>query len=215
MRAGLPLALPGMRIGLLGGSFDPAHMGHVHITEEALRHFRLDRIWWLVSPGNPLKAHGPAPLEERIATAGKLMRNPKVCITGIEALLHTRMTADTIAALQALYPRVRFVWLMGADNMVQFDHWDRWDDIAARVPIGVVARPGWRMPARSSRAARLMWRARLPESRAAALADCAPPAWVMINVPMSKQSSSAIRAGQRDGSHPKGGLPDDGGQTAT
>lgn len=197
MRTGLPLALPGMRIGLLGGSFDPAHDGHVHITEEALRRFGLDRIWWLVSPGNPLKAHGPAPLATRIAAAQAVMRNPRVQVTGIEANLGTRMTRDTIAALQGRYPGVRFVWLMGADNLVQFDRWDHWQDIAARVPIGVIARPGWRMPARFSRTARLLWRARLPESLARHLADAPPPAWAMINVPLNKLSSSAIRARAR------------------
>ncbi len=197
MRAGFPIALPGMRVGLLGGSFDPAHEGHVHITEMALRRFRLDRVWWLVSPGNPLKAHGPAPLAGRIADARRIMRDPHVEITGIEAALGTRMTADTIAALQRLYPRVRFVWLMGADNMVQFDRWGHWRDIAARLPIGVIARPGWRMPARFSRAGRMLWRARQPEAQAPRLADMAPPAWVMINVPLNKQSSSAIRARQK------------------
>lgn len=196
MRAGLPLGLPGQRIGLLGGSFDPAHPGHVLITEEALRRFRLDRAWWLVSPGNPLKTHGPAPLDTRIATAHRLMRHPRVEITDVETRLGTRMTADTIARLQALYPGVRFVWLMGADNMVQFDRWDRWGEIAARVPIGVIARPGWRMPARFSRTARILGPARLPEHEAGLLADCRPPAWAMINVPMSKLSSTAIRAGR-------------------
>ena len=188
-----------MAVGLLGGSFDPAHEGHVHITEEALRRFGLDRIWWLVSPGNPLKPHGPAPLDERIARARRLMRDPRVEITGIEARLGTRMTCDTIAALQRIYPGVRFVWLMGADNLVQFDRWDRWRDIAARVPIGVVARPDWQMPARFSRAARMLWRARLPETRARRLAQAVPPAWVMINLPLNKLSSSAIRAMGRRG----------------
>ena len=197
MRAGLPFAPPGAKIGLLGGSFDPAHEGHVHITEAALRRFGLDRIWWLVSPGNPLKVHGPAPLDQRIAWARDIMRNPRVEVTGIEATLGTRMTRDTIAGLQRLYPGVRFVWLMGADNLVQFDRWEHWQDIAARVPIGVIARPGWRMPARFSRAARMLWRDRLPESRARQLALAPPPAWVMINVPLNKLSSSAIRARRR------------------
>lgn len=198
MRAGLPYAPPGTRIGLLGGSFDPAHAGHVHITEAALNRFGLDRVWWLVSPGNPLKAQGPAPLDQRIAAARHLMRHPRVQVTGIEAALGTRMTADTIAALQGLYPGVRFVWLMGADNLVQFDRWDRWWDIAARLPIGVIARPGWRMPARFSRAARIMWRDRVAQSRIRDLADCPSPAWAMINVPMSKLSSTQIRAARRD-----------------
>jgi nicotinate-nucleotide adenylyltransferase len=197
LRAGLPFALAGMSVGLLGGSFDPAHEGHLHITEMALRRFRLDRVWWLVTPGNPLKAHGPAPLAERIAQARRMVHDPHVEITDIEARLGTRMTRDTLAALQRLYPRVRFVWLMGADNMVQFDRWDSWREIAARVPIGVIARPGWRMPARFSRAARMLWRDRQPEAQAGQLAAMVPPAWVMINVPLNKQSSSAIRAKQK------------------
>ncbi|UXU76220.1 MULTISPECIES: nicotinate-nucleotide adenylyltransferase [unclassified Paracoccus (in: a-proteobacteria)] len=194
MRAGYPVAHAGMTVGLLGGSFDPPHEGHVHITEMALRRFALDRIWWLVSPGNPLKAHGPAPLPERIAQARRILDDPRVVVTGIEARLGTRMTHDTISELQRLYPGVRFVWLMGADNLVQFDRWDRWRDIARRVPIGVIARPGWRMPARFSRAARILWRWRLPERRATMLARMQPPAWVLINVPLNKLSSSAIRA---------------------
>ena len=198
MRSGYPLALPGMTIGLLGGSFDPAHAGHVHITEMALRRFGLDRIWWLVSPGNPLKTNGPAPLPDRIAEARHVMSDPRVVVTGIEASLGTRMTADTIKALQQIYPGVHFVWLMGADNLVQFDRWDRWQEIAARVPIGVIARPGWRMPARFSKAARMMWRTRLSEEQARFLPLAKPPAWVLINVPLNGLSSTAIRA-QRSG----------------
>ena len=193
----LPSFTPGLRVGLFGGSFNPAHDGHRLASLTALRRLQLDRVWWLVTPGNPLKAHGPAPLSERIAQARTIMRDPRVTITDIEARLGTRMTSDTIAALQRLYPMVRFVWLMGADNMVQFDRWDSWHEIAARVPIGIIARPGWRMPARFSRAARVLWRARQPEAQARQLADMQPPAWVMINVPLNKQSSSAIRARQK------------------
>ena len=194
---GFPIAVAGMRIGLLGGSFDPAHEGHVHITRMALRRFGLDRVWWLVSPGNPLKAQGPAPLAQRLAEARRLIRDPRVTVTGIEAALGTRMTADTIAALQRAYPGVRFVWLMGADNMAQFDRWERWREIAARVPIGVMARPGWRMPARLSRAARIMAAHRLPESAAPGLAMARPPAWVVVNVPLNALSSTEIRQGGR------------------
>ncbi len=203
MKSGFPLALRGMTVGLLGGSFDPAHEGHVHITEMALRHFGLDRIWWLVSPGNPLKANGPAPLAERIAEAKTIMHDPRVIVTGLEAELGTRMTADTIAALQRLYPGVRFVWLMGADNLAQFHRWDRWQEIAARVPIGVIARPGWRMPARMSKAARMMARTRLSDADAQLLPLANPPAWVLINVPLNALSSTAIRA-QRRSLAPKG-----------
>ncbi|WP_371823248.1 nicotinate-nucleotide adenylyltransferase [Paracoccus sp. Z118] len=188
------MALSGMRIGLLGGSFDPAHQGHVHLSETALRRFKLDRVWWLVSPGNPLKAHGPAPIAERVAAARRLVTNPRISVTDVEARLGTRLTADTLAALQRRWPGVRFVWLMGSDNLVQFARWQRWREIAARVPIGVVARPGSRLPARTSRAARILAPYRLPESRAGELASCDPPAWVLVNMPMSALSSSAIRA---------------------
>ena len=197
MKSGFPIALPAMTIGLLGGSFDPAHAGHVHITEMALRRFGLDRVWWLVSPGNPLKAHGPAPLAERIAGARRILDDPRVVVTGIEAALGTRMTADTIAQLRKLYPGLRFVWLMGADNLVQFHLWDRWREIAAQVPIGVIARPGWRMPARFSVAARRLADARISEEDARLLPLAKPPAWVLINVPLNGLSSSAIRAAQR------------------
>ncbi len=197
MRSGFPVAVPGMTVGLLGGSFDPAHAGHVHITDMALRRFGLDRVWWLVSPGNPLKPRGPAPLAERIAQARRILDDPRVVVTGLEADLGTRMTADTIAALRRLYPQVRFVWLMGADNLVQFHRWDRWQEIAAQVPIGVIARPGWRMPARFSIAARRLADARIPERDARLLPLAMPPAWVLINVPLNGLSSSAIRAARR------------------
>lgn len=194
MGSGLPLAFPGMRIGLLGGSFDPAHAAHVHISAMALRRFRLDRVWWLVSPGNPLKVHGPAPIDQRIARARAILTDPRIIVTDIESRLGTRLTADTLAQLQARWPGVRFVWLMGSDNMVQFARWDRWREIAARVPIGVIARPGSRLPARFSRAAAALSRFRLPEEMAGQLALCTPPAWTLINVPMMPHSSSAIRA---------------------
>lgn len=199
MQPGFPLAFPGMRIGLLGGSFDPAHEGHVRITQEALRRFRLDRVWWLVSPGNPLKAHGPAGLDTRITAARALLTDPRVVVSDIEARLGTRMTADTVGRLQGLWPGVRFVWLMGSDNLVQFDRWTRWREIAARLPIGVLARPETRNAARHARAAAILAGARLPQSRAAALADTPPPAWVLVNIPMTDASSSAIRAARRAG----------------
>ncbi|HHS94601.1 MAG TPA: nicotinate-nicotinamide nucleotide adenylyltransferase, partial [Rhodobacterales bacterium] len=129
MRHELPYAPPGARVGLLGGSFVPAHEGHAHITREALKRFGLDRVWWLVSPGNPLKAHGPAPLPKRMARARAVMRDPRVTITDIEARLGTRYTAQTLERLFALYPQLRFTWLMGADNLAGFHHWERWEEI--------------------------------------------------------------------------------------
>ena len=129
-----------MVIGLLGGSFDPAHGGHAHITREAIKRLGLDRVWWLVTPGNPLKVRQPAPMADRLARARAVMGDPRVVITDLEARLGTRYTAETIERLQAIYPGVQFVWLMGADNLVQFHHWERWRDILRAVPVAVLAR---------------------------------------------------------------------------
>nr|WP_111297977.1 nicotinate-nucleotide adenylyltransferase [Paracoccus saliphilus] len=191
-----PLALPGQRIGLLGGSFDPAHAGHLLISQVARRRLGLDRVWWLVSPGNPLKAHGPAPLDARMTQARRLAQDPRILVTDIEARLALRLTADTVHALQQRYSGVRFVWLMGSDNLVQFHHWDRWKQIARSVPIAVMARPGSRLAARHSVAAQVMRAARLPEVRALTLADRRPPAWTLLNLPMSSLSSTALRGGK-------------------
>lgn len=194
MALAFPLAPAGLRIGLLGGSFDPPHQGHVQISQAALRRFRLDRVWWLVSPGNPLKPRGPAPLSDRLAASRRLAQDPRIVVTDLEARLGTRMTADTIAELKARYRGVRFVWLMGSDNLLQFHRWDRWRDIAYSVPIGVLARPGTRLAARHAPAAAVLRRWRLPEAAAPMLADCRPPAWVLINLPMSPLSSTVLRA---------------------
>ena len=194
MRHSLPYARPGQIIGLLGGSFDPAHEGHAHITREALKRFALDRVWWLVSPDNPLKSHGPAALPARMARARAIMRHPRVTITDVEAQLGTRYTAETLTALHGLYPGTRFVWLMGADNLVQFHRWQDWQSILATTPVGVLARPGQRLPARLSRAARIAQGAGLPERLAPLLGRIAPPVWCFIDMPMVDASSSRIRA---------------------
>lgn len=180
-----------MAIGLLGGSFDPAHAGHAHLTREALKRFRLDLVWWLVSPGNPLKAEGPAPMADRLARAVVVIDHPRVGITDIEERIGTRYTAETIAALTACYPGVRFVWLMGADNLIQFHRWDNWGRILALVPVGVLARPGAGARAGLSVAARRFAGARVAPR---ALAGSAPPAWSYAVMPLLDQSSSAIRA---------------------
>lgn len=195
LRHEMPYAPPGQVVGLLGGSFDPAHPGHVAITRAALTVFGLDRVWWLVSPGNPLKAHGPAPMDDRIARARALLGgDPRVVVTGIEAQIGTRYTAETLKRLQRLYPRVRFVWLMGADNLAQLHLWQDWTDILARVPVGVLARPGARISARMSVAARSYRWARLGQHQVRRLPFAAPPAWIFVNLPLSEASSSAIRA---------------------
>ncbi|MCI2397845.1 nicotinate-nucleotide adenylyltransferase [Aliiroseovarius subalbicans] len=194
MRHDIPYARPGQVVGLLGGSFDPAHAGHVHVTHEALRRFRLDRVWWLVSPGNPLKEHGPAPMAARMTRARRVMVHPAVEVTDLEAKTATRYTAETLEALFGLYPGVRFVWLMGADNLAEFHHWERWDWIMQNVPVGVIARPGDRGAARSSIAAQRFRRFQLSGREAARLSEVDAPAWCLVNVPMMDHSSSAIRA---------------------
>ncbi len=191
---GWPIAVAGQTVGLLGGSFDPAHEGHVHITRAAMRRFRLDHIWWMVSPGNPLKAQGPAPLADRMAQANALMQHPRVQITDIEARLGTRHTAQTLRRLQARYPGVNFVWLMGADNLAQFHRWQDWRWIMDHVPVGVLARPGDRLSARFSHAARVYRASRLPSYAAARLGRSAAPAWCFVDLPLSGLSSSEIRA---------------------
>ncbi len=194
MRSDVPIARAGQTIGLFGGSFDPAHPGHLHVSREALKRFGLDRVWWLVSPGNPLKPKGPAPLAQRLAAAHALVDHPRIIVTDIEARIGTRYTAQTIAALQALYPGVRFVWLMGADNLAQFHRWQDWQEIMARVAVGVLARPGSRIAARTAKAASIFRHAKLPAEAAHLLAHRAPPAWCFVNLPMIDASSSAIRA---------------------
>lgn len=194
MRLEMPYAAPDQVVGLLGGSFDPPHGGHVHITQAAMKRFCLDRVWWLVSPGNPLKERGPAPFAERVHAGRAIMRHPRVAVTDFEAQVGTRYTAETLRALIAHFPKVRFVWLMGADNLVQFDQWQDWRWIMETVPVGVLARPGDRMAARTSKAARIYAGARLKGREARLLGQSQAPAWAFQNMPMRDVSSSAIRA---------------------
>lgn len=180
-----------MVIGLLGGSFDPAHAGHAHITRQAMRRFGLDRVWWLVSPGNPLKARGPRPMADRLAHARRVMDDPRVDVTDLEARLGTRHTAETLRALMRRYPGVTFVWLIGADNLAQFHLWDDWRWIITHVRIGVLARPGWGVRGRSGPAARSFSGAQVGPR---ALVGAELPAWAFADLPMSGDSSTAIRA---------------------
>ncbi|MBI1219308.1 MAG: nicotinate-nucleotide adenylyltransferase [Rhodobacteraceae bacterium] len=191
MQQGFPHAERGMVIGLLGGSFDPAHAGHAHITREAIRRLGLDRVWWLVSPGNPLKPNPPAPMARRLARARAVMDDPRVVVSDLEERLGTRFTAGTLERLLALYPGVRFVWLMGADNLAQFHRWDHWRWIMTHVPIAVLARPGIDLKAGAAPAARRFAAYRVP---ARGLAWQTPPAWCYLDVPKVDLSSSAIRA---------------------
>ena len=194
MAAGEPFATRGQVIGLLGGSFDPAHSGHVHITKQAIGRFGLTHVWWLVSPGNPLKVQGPAAMDKRLLRARAMMQHPRVVVSDIEARLGTRYTAETLSRLMSLHQGVRFVWLMGADNLAQLHLWQDWQWIMEHVPVGVLARPGDRISARMSPAARLYARYRISGRASQLLGRAEAPAWCFVNVPMMAQSSSAIRA---------------------
>ena len=190
----LPHAEPGMAIGLLGGSFNPAHAGHRHLSLEMLRRLKLDRVWWLVSPGNPLKDHSNlGSLSDRISYARNIANHPLIDVTGFEATLSTAYTADTLIAIKRHNPREKFVWLMGADNLAGFHRWHRWREIMRLVPVGVADRPGFRHRALSSPAARAFARCRLDSSNAALLAVSKPPAWVLVDMPLSSLSSTEIR----------------------
>lgn len=185
---------PGQRIGLLGGSFDPAHTGHVHISLEAIKRFDLDWVWWLVSPGNPLKDNGPVAMDRRLKRARSLVHHPRIIVTDLETHLNTRYTARTLAALTACYPRQRFVWLMGSDNLVQFHLWQDWRAVMEMMPVGVISRPGTRMAARRSPAARSYARDRLRVMESHLLGRMEAPCWCLAEIPLDPSSSSAIRA---------------------
>ena len=190
-----PPAFPNMQIGLLGGSFNPAHEGHRHISQVALKRLGLDRVWWLVTPGNPLNPrHDLKPLDRRIAEARRVAAHPRITVTGFEAARRDAYTVNTLRFLQSRFPATRFVWLMGADSLADLDRWQNWRWIMENVPVGVMARPGQRISARMSKAAYVYRRWRLRGPRSELLAKGAPPRWAFVNVPMNAASSSAIRA---------------------
>ena len=164
-----PIVGKGMRVGLLGGSFDPPHDGHMHISLEAIKRLQLDQLWWLVSPGNPLKEQGPWPLERRLHQCLEMIDHPKIKITALEVGLGSPYTAQTLKYLTRRFASTRFVWLMGADNMVTVHHWRDWLHIFALVPVAVLDRPGQRTGVSSSMAAQLYRRNRISESLAAVL----------------------------------------------
>ncbi|MFM9850170.1 MAG: nicotinate-nucleotide adenylyltransferase [Hyphomicrobiaceae bacterium] len=194
IRARPPHAEPRQRIGLLGGSFNPPHAAHRQISQIALKRLKLDRVWWIVTPGNPLKAHGElAPRSERIADCRAVARDARITVTGFEAELGSAFTAGTLMFVTQRYPHTRFVWIMGADGLPQFHRWGQWRDIFHTLPIAVIDRPGWHLPALSSKAAGAFARARVPAWRAARLADATPPAWTFLTGPLTRLSSTAIR----------------------
>ena len=197
-RLSTPLALPGQTIGLLGGSFNPPHEGHALISRIAFKRLGLDRVWWLVTPGNPLKDKSDlASLEARLNAAEALAPPRVVTVTGLEAGLPTTFTAATLTHLLARNPGVNFVWLMGADNLAGFHRWQNWRRIAAMVPVAVIDRPGATHRALRSPAGVALARWRLPEAQARALAAARPPAWVFLHGRRSDLSSTALRALRR------------------
>ena len=194
---------PGARIGLLGGSFNPAHGGHRLISLEALERLGLDEVWWLVSPQNPLKpVAGMAPLHDRLALARAAAGHPRIRPTGVEDLLASHYTADTLRALTRRLPRVRFVWLMGADNLIQLTEWKDWSEIFHTVAVAVFDRPSYSLRACAAKAARRFARHRLDERRARVLAGRAPPAWVFIHSRLSALSATQIRARRKQADPP-------------
>ena len=192
--ARLPPHYPGLRIGLFGGSFNPPHRGHVHASELALKRIGLDRVWWLVSPGNPLKeTAGLPPLATRMAAARALARDPRIVVTGLEAEIGTRYSYDTVAYLRRRCPGVRFVWIMGADILAQLHLWQRWRQIAELVPFAVIDRPGPTWRALGTPAAHWLAAHRVSEAEAALLPQTDAPAFVFLHGPRIDISSTLLR----------------------
>jgi nicotinate-nucleotide adenylyltransferase len=188
---------------VLGGSFNPAHEGHLHISLYAIKTLALDMVWWMVSPQNPLKPeNGMAPLEERMAAAAELVHDRRIIVTDIEKRLGTRYTINTLTALTASFPEKRFVWIMGADNLLQFPRWKDWRRLFSTVPIAVFDRAPYSTEALAGHAASVFASSRYANRNAHRLADCTPPAWAFFHTPLHPASASDIRAGQpRSGSN--------------
>ncbi|MCW0234656.1 MAG: nicotinate-nucleotide adenylyltransferase [Ferrovibrio sp.] len=184
----------GLRIGLLGGSFNPAHAAHREISLTALHRLKLDQVWWLVSPQNPLKPlRGMAPLDKRLGQAHAIAAHPRILVTAVETRLGTQYTADTLAALRRHYPQARFVWLMGADNLAQFHRWQDWRGIAHTMPIAVLDRPGFNLTAPQGPAGQWLSRHRVARYDAAALPGKAAPAFLLLKSKLNPLSATAIR----------------------
>lgn len=194
-RVHLPGPAAGLRIGLFGGSFNPAHSGHYHVAHTAMKRLRLDWVWWIVARGNPLKT-GHGEFSRRLASAEAMAHDPRMRVTDLEVRLGLTYSHETLSAILAAAPSAHFVWLMGADNLASFHLWSRWQEIAELVPIAVIARPGIGPGARNAPFARRFAACRIPASQAELLPDMDPPAWVYLNAPFDPTSSTAIREGR-------------------
>jgi nicotinate-nucleotide adenylyltransferase len=183
-----------LRVGLLGGSFNPAHEGHLHVARQAMSHLGLDQLWLMVSPGNPLKPkRGMAPFAVRLATAQRLADGRRIIATGIEQQLRTRYTADTMREISRRFPNIKFVWLMGADNLYQLPRWKNWLRIIHTMPMLVVPRPGATRAALASQAAQRFKKGRLPARSGLCLASAAAPSWILLPVREHPASATALR----------------------
>lgn len=190
----LPHCEPGNRIGIFGGSFNPPHSGHKMVAETVLKRLGLDQVWWFVTPGNPLKSHSElAPLELRLAQTQAFATHPRMKVTAHEKVLGTPYTARTLQALRVKKPSVRFVWVMGADNLAEFHRWQDWHAILGTVPVAVVDRPGASLTAMSSPMAKAYEKQRLPEEYAALLPDMVPPVWTFLHTALDQTSSTVLR----------------------
>ena len=194
MTQALPPHSDGMRVGLLGGSFNPPHQAHRAISLFALKRLKLDRVWWLVTPGNPLKDNGGLhALAERMEAARKVAADPRIDVSCLESVIGTRYTADTINYLRKRASRLRLVWIMGADNLAQFHRWQSWQRIASQIPIAVIDRPPQSFRALSAPAAQALANYRIPETEAGRLADRRAPAWVFLTGMKLNLSSTGLR----------------------
>ncbi len=190
----LPPFGAGQRIGLFGGSFNPAHRGHLMVALFALKRLKLDWVWWLVSPQNPLKdPKETGEYDQRLADTRRIARHPRFVVSDLERQIHTRYTAETLAALQGAFKRGKFVWIMGADSLANLHRWHHWTDIADSLPIAVLARPGFSIRALQSPAATRYAMQQVPDQFAAALPSRKAPAFVFVTMPLRKESSTAIR----------------------
>jgi nicotinate-nucleotide adenylyltransferase len=195
----LPFVAPGMRIGILGGSFNPPHQGHLDISLIALKRLGLDQVWWLVSRPNPLKdSKGVPSRKKRVAAAKEIARHPRIAVTGFDGSRRSAFTIDILAELTQRFPDVHFVWLMGADNLADFHRWRAWQQLFELTPIVVFDRPGFRHKAMAGKAAQRYARFRKDESDARGIPVMEAPAWTLLGHPLSHLSSTDLRTAERD-----------------